>query len=120
MTRALVVAAACLALAGAACKKQQPPPPADRPTMAATEIKRDQDACKTYVDKVCACAQGAPAMQQPCALARALPDAIQVSLDVAANPESSRLDVLQALDSVRKIAKECIEETAKLPAAGCP
>jgi hypothetical protein len=88
--------------------------------MPASEVKRGQDACKAYVDKVCACARTVPAMVEPCALARALPDAIQPELDVAASPDSTRRDVLQLSDSVRKIVKECIEETAKLPAAGCP
>ena len=88
--------------------------------MPASESKRGQDACKAYVDKVCACAETTPAMKEPCALARALPDAMQVGLDVAANPESSRRDALQAQASVRKIVKACIEETAKLPATGCP
>ena len=50
----------------------------------------------------------------------ALPDAIEVALSVSANPDSTRRDVLQANDSVRKIVKNCIEETAKLPGAGCP
>lgn len=109
----------------AGCHKPSdaPPPGADSPpmpTMPASEVKRGQDACKAYVAKVCACAETAPAMQQPCALARALPDAIQVGLDVAGNAESTRRDVLQVNDSVRKIVKQCIEEVAKLPAAGCP
>jgi hypothetical protein len=112
-------------LACAGCKRQaDAPAPVERgpaiPVMQASEIKRGQDACKAYVDKVCACAETTPAMKQPCGLARALPEAIQVSLDVAATADSSRRDVLQAHDSVRKIVKECIEETAKLPAAGCP
>lgn len=113
--RWLVVLALC-----AACKKQAdapPPPPAPLP---ASEIKRAQDACNAYVDKVCACARTVPAMQQPCKLARALPDAIQVGLDVGSSSDSTRRDVLQTQDSVRKIAKECIEELARLPAAGCP
>ncbi|HEU4727587.1 MAG TPA: hypothetical protein VFT22_06855, partial [Kofleriaceae bacterium] len=79
-----------------------------------------QDACKAYVDKVCRCAETTPAMKQPCQLARPLPDAMQVALDTATNPESSRRDVVQANDSVRKIAKECIEQIARLPGAGCP
>lgn len=112
----LVVALAC----AAACKNQEAPPPSEVPVMSAGEIRRSQDACQAYVDKVCACAQGVAAMKQPCALARALPEAIQVALGVAVNPESSRRDVLQAHDTVRKVAKECIEETARLPAAGCP
>jgi hypothetical protein len=88
--------------------------------MPASEVKRDQDACKAYVDKVCACAETNPAMKEPCTRARALPDAMQVGLDVATNAESTRRDVVQTHDSVRKIAKKCIEEIAKLPAAGCP
>ncbi len=108
----------------AGCKKRadDPPGPPERdvPVMPASEVKRGQDACKAYVDKVCACARTVPAMAEPCALARALPDAIQPELDVATSPDSTRRDVLQLNDSVRKIVKECIEETAKLPAAGCP
>jgi hypothetical protein len=115
----LLILVAC-----AGCKKHADAPASGSdgrnvPVMAASEIRRSQDACKAYVDQVCACAEASPAMKQPCALARALPDAVQVGLDVAANPESLRRDVLQAHDSVRKIVKECIEEIAKLPAAGC-
>ena len=113
-----VLAVLALAVACAACKKD-PPPANDMPTMPASEIKRSQDACKAYVDKVCACAQGVAAMKQPCALSRALPEAIDVALSVAGNSESSRRDVLQAHDSVRNVARECIEKTAQLPGAGC-
>jgi len=115
--RWLLVVLACVG-----CKKQaaEPAPGADLPVMPASEAKRGQDACKAYVDKVCACAETVPAMTQPCALARALPEAIEVGLSVATNPESTRRDVVQSNDSVRKVVKECIEETAKLPAAGCP
>jgi len=88
--------------------------------MPASEVKRARDACQAYVDKVCACAETVPAMKQPCRLSRALPDAIQVNLEVGASDDTTRRDALQTQDSVRKIVKECIEELAKLPAAGCP
>jgi hypothetical protein len=104
----------------AACKKEQPatPPPDDRPApIPPTELKRGQDACKAYVDKVCACT--APDAPKACALAKALPDAIATALEVAQNPESARMDVLQSNDIVRKTMKECIEQIAKLPALGC-
>ena len=110
-------------VASVGCKQQADAPPAPAaalPVMAASEAKRGQDACKAYVEKVCACSETNAAMKQPCGLARALPEAIEVSLSVAGNPESTRRDVLQANDSVRKIVKECIEETAKLSGAGCP
>mgnify|MGYP001585457787 CR=1 FL=1 len=119
--RWLLILAVC---AGCKQRSDAPPPPGPEasqiPAMPASEVKRGQDACKAYVDKVCACAETTPALKQPCLLARALPDALQVGLDVAANPESARLDALQANDSVRKIVKRCIEETARLPSAGCP
>jgi hypothetical protein len=102
------------------CRDRAEAPPAPAPAMPATEIRRALDACKAYVDKVCHCAQTVPAMQQPCELARAYPDAIQVELDVAASPDSTRRDVRQTHGGVRNIVKTCIEESAKLPAAGCP
>ena len=111
---------AALALC-AACKQQAdpPPPPAPAPALPATEVKRAQDACKAYVDKVCGCAGTMPALEQPCRLARALPDAIQVSLEVGASAETAERDVRQVQAGVRKIAKQCIEELARLPATGC-
>jgi hypothetical protein len=108
-----------LGLGLGACKKSEPPPPP--PPAAAIpqiEVKRAQDACKAYVDKVCACARSHPDLADSCKLARALPDALQVSLEVGSSGDSTRRDVLQTQDSVRKIAKECIEELARLP-AGC-
>jgi hypothetical protein len=110
---------AALALC-AACKQQAdpPPPPSAAPALPATEVKRAQDACKAYVDKVCGCARTMPALEQPCRLARALPDAIQVSLEVGASAETAERDVRQVQAGVRKIAKQCIEELARLP-AGC-
>ena len=108
-----------LALA-AACSKNEPPAPEAKPQpMSAAEIARSKDACADYVRKVCACADQVPAMKHQCDLARALPDAVRLSLEVAASPDSKPDDVQGAQASVRKTAKECIEETAKLPAAGC-
>ena len=111
-----------LLVAWAGCKQQADAPAvtADRPVLPASEISRGRDACQAYVASACACAATVPALAERCALARALPEAIDVSLSVATNPESSRRDVVQANDSVRKVVKECIEQTAKLPAAGCP
>lgn len=110
---------AALALC-AACKRQaDAPPPSPAPAMPATEVKRAQDACKAYVDKVCGCARTMPALEQPCRLARALPDAVQVGLEVGASTDTAQPDVRQVQATVRAIAKQCIEELARLPAAGC-
>jgi hypothetical protein len=105
-----------------ACAKGEAPPADDHPVpaMSAAEIQRSHDACQTYVDRVCACADKIPAAQEPCKLSRALPDAVRLSLEVAASPDSGKNDVLGAQASVRRTVKTCIEQTAKLPALGCP
>ncbi len=120
--RAAVVLAALVAVAG--CKKKAAEGPlADlgdldtAPPLPAPEIKRGQDACKAYVDAVCACT--APPAKDACGLAKALPDALEVAREVSVSPDSKRRDVLQANDSARKTIKECIELTAKLPSLGC-
>jgi hypothetical protein len=116
VTRALV-----LLLALAACSKKESapqPPPDDKPRIPQTEVKRGQDACKAYVEKVCACT--APDAAKQCTLAKALPDAIATGLEIGMNPEAERRDVVQANDMVRKTMKECIERAANLPALGCP
>ncbi len=114
----------CLALAlvaGACAKKSEAPPAPDKaPAMAPEEIQRSRDACQSYVERVCACADKVDAAKQPCGLAKALPDAVRLGLEVAASPDSSKDDVLQSQASVRKAVKECIEQTAKLPSLGCP
>jgi len=116
----LALGAACAA--GAACKQQAdaPAPEPAKPAMPAAEARRARDACQAYVDKVCKCAETVPAMKQPCSVARAYPDAIQVDLEVAATDDTSRRDARQTQASVRAIVKECIEQLGRLPAAGCP
>ena len=115
------LAAILLAVIWTGCRNEpEATPSAGLPVMQASEIKRGQDACKAYVTRVCACADSVAAMKHTCDLARALPDAITVAVDVSAGSDATRRDVLQANRSVRSIVKQCIEETAKLPAAGCP
>lgn len=115
MTRVVVL------LALVACSKkqaEQAPPADDRPApLPAVELQRGKDACTAYVEKVCACT--VPAAKQACELAKALPDALQVGLEVSTSPDSDRQAVIHANDSMRKTVKECIEQAAKLPALGC-
>ena len=39
---------------------------------------------------------------------------------VVFNPETKRKDAVQAAASIRNTVKKCVEEAAKLAAAGCP
>jgi hypothetical protein len=83
----------------------------------AAELQRGKDACTDYVEKVCACTT--PAAQDACKLAKALPDALQVGVEISISPDSDKRAVLHANDSIRKTIKECIEKAASLPSLGC-
>ena len=116
--KTLLLAIVLSSLVGA-CKKKEEAKPQAAPTMPAEEVKRSEDACKAYVERVCACASKVPDAAKQCELARALPEAVRIGLEVAASPDSKPDIVQQSYASVRKTAKECIEQTAKLPALGC-
>ncbi len=119
--RALLVA---LVLAAGACKKQEKAAPVQQeapvPPLSADELKRSEDACKVYVERACSCAATIPAAVKECADAKPLPDAMRISLEVSLSPESKPDVVRQTQAGVRKTVKTCIEQTAKLPALGCP
>lgn len=115
MRRLLLV---CLLVA---CKQQEPAPKQQAlPQMTPAEIQRSQDACKAYVDKVCACAATVPAVADECNLAKALPEAVRIGVEVSLSSDSKHDDVIGAQSSVRKTVKTCIEHMAQLAARGCP
>lgn len=113
------IALAILVVVAIGCKKQEAAPvdTDTAPPLPAAEVKRGKDACTAYVTQVCACTTE-PA-KQACALAKALPEAVEVGMQVATSPDSKRREVLQANDSIRKTFKECIEQAAKLSSLGC-
>ena len=102
-----------------ACAKEKEAPPVEPPALLPdSEIQRASEACKTYVEKVCAC--DVPAAKEECKLARGLPDAVDLAKRLANNPKADPTDAKQAASSVRKTVKQCIESTAKLASLGCP
>lgn len=116
--RRLVIA---LVIAGGCSKSStEDKPPEPPPLLPAEELARAADACQGYVTRVCACAETVAAAKEDCALAKSMPDAIDVAKRLAANPKADKEDAVQAAGSVRKTVKQCIEKTAKLPALGCP
>jgi len=86
----VAVAFASALLAGCGKKSASSELPADdtkpHPTMTEAEATRGKDACKGYVDRVCACAASKPdkpEIQKQCDLAKALPEAVRVSREVS-------------------------------------
>jgi hypothetical protein len=103
----------------AGCKAKEPKKHEPKPPMAAAELQRGQDACKAYVERVCACAAQKPDLVKQCELSKALPQAIEISLSVATHPDSKKDIVEQSYANIRKTVASCIDETAKLPTLGC-
>jgi hypothetical protein len=102
------------------CKVKEHKVKVKTPTsMTEIEVQRGEDACKTYIDKICACAATKPDLAKQCDLAKALPDAMHLSLAVALNPDSKPDVVDQAYGNVKKTISSCFDEVAKLPQAGC-
>lgn len=121
--KSLALVLALVAVAG--CKKKESAPKHQTPVAGMTdvEIKRGEDACKMYVEKTCACAEQKPdqaELAKQCQLAKSLPEAMQIALSVAMNPDSKPDVAKQSYDSVRTTMGVCIQETAKLPSLGCP
>ncbi|HEY1817385.1 MAG TPA: hypothetical protein VGG74_33825 [Kofleriaceae bacterium] len=81
------------------------------------EVQRARDACQSYVDKACACT--APAAAKECALAKPLPEALDLALQTAASGDEDRDARRRSQVFVRETVKQCVEELAKLPAIGC-
>jgi len=116
-----LAAGLALALLGGGCKQREEAAPEARPAaVGEAELRRGRDACGAYVDAVCACARTVPAAQEPCKLAPALPDSLEVAIEVSAHPKTERQDAVQSADAIRKMIARCIEHTAKLPELGCP
>ena len=116
--------ALAVVVATAGCKRKAPAP-APEPGEArgaplpATEITLGHDACTSYVTQACGCAATVPGVGEECKLARALPEAVRVSSELAASEQATKLDSAQALDMLRKTTATCISKTAALPTQGC-
>ena len=108
-----------VALVLLACGKEKPEDkPAVPLAISDAEVTRGLEACNAYIAKVCSC--GADAAKEPCKLAKMLPDSIAVARTLAQNPKAELEDSRQAAGSIRAMAKQCIEQTVKLPELGCP
>jgi hypothetical protein len=101
----------------AACHKDSPPKSGRPDPISTAERKRGDDACRAYVDRLCACAKSKPDdkdLADRCELKHAKLEALDLALMVDDDPAAGAQDVFQAQDQVRKIIAKCIEENVKL------
>jgi hypothetical protein len=120
----VAVVIACALALGCSKKQDKPAPPPDQrpPPITVEEATRNADACKVYVEKICACATAhpdKPDVVELCKYDTPLSDALSLSMATAENPASTRNDVILAQGQARKIATQCLDQTAKLMSLGC-
>lgn len=122
-----LVALAALALGGCSKKRDQPPAGAAAGSglvdiLAPAEKLRSTSACGDYAAKVCGCADRTktPAHADACKMARALPDALALNLEIAGSPGTNRTTQAQLQRTVRNIAAQCITGLGTLAPDGCP
>jgi len=84
------------------------------------EAERAKIACDAYVARVCQCAETQPNLDTTCQLAKGIPQALQMNLDVAAARGLTILQQKAMKSSARKIAAKCFSNDAKLSLAECP
>lgn len=129
MIRILLGCALALGLAGCQQKDEPPatPPPEQKPAphrpppgIPAHEAARGQQACKAWMNRICACAADHPDLSATCSEAKSLPDALTMAVRASTasglnGPDRARLEL-----EARKIIARCIEEQGKLDPARCP
>ena len=106
-----ILIAACLVLV--ACGKKDEAPASQRPVaIPAAERTRGTDACKAYLDKLCACAKAHPEraeVKDRCERDQALPAAMSLALGIDDDPDVAPEDVFRAQGEARKIVSSCVE-----------
>jgi hypothetical protein len=107
----------------AACDKAAAPPPGP-PEMSAAERERATEACRAYLDRLCACAQNDPSLANRCELSRAQPEAVALHRDLldGKGPKGPLNAEERALTemSLRKIVAACVKGDAELDPRTCP
>jgi hypothetical protein len=111
------------ALVLGACHKKDDTPAGQRPApIPQVERQRGADACKAYIDRLCACAKAHPErdeIKKKCDLDQALPSAMELALGIDDEPNVSAEDVFRAQTEARKVVSTCVEGANWLVTHGC-
>jgi hypothetical protein len=107
-----------------ACHGKDAPPAGARPSpIPEPEHQRGAEACKEFITRACACAKAHPEradVADKCANNSALPEAMDLALDVDRDPGSAPEDVFRAQSEVRQVIATCMEGVNWLATSRCP
>lgn len=126
--KALLVCALVSVLGASGCKKSSEPDEgveqAEKPPVVASitdqEAEMGRQACTAYVEQVCACAEQIAELEDDCNMAKARPEALEMSLRAAmAEGNATVADRETLVDNARKIIQHCVQDTAGLAVKGC-
>lgn len=110
----------CLFFLACSGQKDEAPAKATVKGLPEKEVARARTACKSYVARVCACAESRAALADECALSRAIPEALELNLDLSTTPGLSNAERQAVRVEARKIAAGCFEADGKLDPVDCP
>ncbi len=84
------------------------------------EAERAMIACKTYIARLCQCAETHSELAKDCQLAKGIPQALQMNLDVEGATGLTSLQQQAMKASARQIATSCFTKDSKLDLQLCP
>jgi hypothetical protein len=110
-----------LALLAAACKSGDPPGADDKALqpIPAEEVKRGDTACRALAEQTCTCAATKPELQQACAEAKELPEALRMGVQAAEGDDLEPAVRRRLQYDARKTMGVCFEKLNQLAALGC-
>ena len=113
-----------LLIAGSGCQQRDAGPQADDmpAPISPSEAERGVEACRAYVQRVCACAEAKPdnaELKELCYLAPAKARSLDMVLEVNLTPKDGKERAATGV-TARRIISSCIKEHGALDGKGCP
>lgn len=113
-----------LLIAAPGCQKKDAGPQAEEmpAPISKSEAERGVEACRAYVQRVCACAEAKPdnaELEELCYLAPAKARSVDMVLEVNLTTKDGK-ERVATRETARRIVSSCIEEQGMLDGKGCP
>ena len=107
----------------AACSQSDAPAPAASETqvrLSQAEVDRGVEACRTYVNRLCACAKTNSQLTDSCQTAKDIPETLRLSIEASFSKAISEKDRWKIIYNTRERIKTCIEKDNQLDPSSCP
>jgi hypothetical protein len=101
-------------------EKTQKKPADEVLQLSPNEKQRGREACATYIERLCRCAQSHPEYQKECELIRnARPDALDKAIAASETVDDANVRWRTQV-TARRIMSRCIEDDNRLDLVQCP